>query len=1016
VNESQIFVDALKLADPAARAAFLDATCAGNPALRVAVEALLKAEKDDPEFLEKPAASFSGTIVPPSQAPTGAAQSEIAGTVIGPYKLVEQIGEGGMGTVWMAEQTEPVKRLVAVKLIKAGMDSKQVIARFEAERQALALMDHPNIARVLDAGTTDAGRPYFVMDLVKGVPITKYCDEHRLTPQQRLELFVPVCHAVQHAHQKGIIHRDLKPSNVLVVLYDGRPVPKIIDFGVAKAAGPQLTEKTLVTGFGSIVGTLEYMSPEQAEVNQLDIDTRSDIYSLGVLLYELLTGSPPFTEKDLEKAGMLEMLRVIREQEPSKPSTKLSSSEALPTLSANRSTEPAKLTKLVRGDLDWIVMKALEKDRNRRYETANGFAMDVQRYLADEPVLACPPSARYRLKKLVRRNKGPVLATALVFLALVAGVIGTTIGLFRAEKARQATDQARFAETQRAVEAQTRLAQVERGAEIMASVFQNVSPEAEDTEGVTLRVLLGRRLAEAAQKLEGETVGDPLIVARLQHLLGSSLGELGHAEQAEQSLIRALRTRERLLGTDDPDTLATKQSLGLVYWDEAKYPQAETLFKDVIEVRVSRLGPNHADTLSAKNSLGLVYASQRKLGPAETFLGDATKGRTALLGPDAPETLRSKNNLAGVYRKKGENARAETLLSEVVAAASTKLRPNHPHLLRYKNNLADFYESQKKYEQAETLLVGVVAGSVTELGPAHQLTLLAKNNLAAVYIRQDKYAQAEEMLKAVLDVQTATLAPDHAHTLTTKNNLAAVYGRQGKNAQAEELIKAVIKVRTAKLGAGAVETLASKSVLAHMYTKLDRDEEAETVWAEMVSAAKERLQLSHPDTQRYIDALAEVHEKRGQPAASEVNLRELADHVRKTAGPDVPAYANRLAQLARNLVLQRKYSQAESISREGLTIHREKHPMDWNTIHLQSLLGAALLGQQQYAKAEGHLVAGYQGMKKLVDDPARKSSRRWDKFYRAETLEWLVQLYEATSKPDEAAKWRKELKQTKEKP
>ena len=259
---------------------------------------------------------------------------------------------------------------------------------------------------MLEAGTTDGGRPYFVMDLVKGMPITRYCDEHHLTPRQRLELFIPVCQAVQHAHQKGIIHRDLKPSNVLVALYDGKPVPKVIDFGVAKAAGQQLTDKTLVTGFGAIVGTLEYMSPEQAEINQLDIDTRSDIYSLGVLLYELLAGSPPFSRKELEKAGMLEMLRVIREQEPSKPSTKLSTAEGLPTLAANRGTEPAKLTKLVRGELDWIVMKALEKDRSRRYETANGFAMDVQRYLADEPVQACPPSAGYRLRKFVRRNKG----------------------------------------------------------------------------------------------------------------------------------------------------------------------------------------------------------------------------------------------------------------------------------------------------------------------------------------------------------------------------------------------------------------------------------------------------------------------------------------------------------------------------------------------------------------------------------------------------------------------------------
>jgi serine/threonine protein kinase/tetratricopeptide (TPR) repeat protein len=444
VTERDIFIAALQKEDPAERQAYLDEACSGQPELRRQVQHLLRLYEGAGSFLENPAADSPATGAFQEVAEP-AAPPEVPGTVIGPYKLLEQIGEGGMGTVWMAQQQQPVKRVVAVKLIKAGMDSKQVIARFEAERQALALMDHANIARVLDAGTTSAGRPYFVMDLVKGVPITKYCDEHRLTPKQRLELFIPVCQAVQHAHQKGIIHRDLKPSNVLVALYDGKPVPKVIDFGVAKAAGQTLTDKTLVTGFGAIVGTLEYMSPEQAEINQLDIDTRSDIYSLGVLLYELLAGSPPFSRKELEKAGMLEMLRVIREQEPSKPSTKLSSSDALPTLSANRGTEPAKLTKLVRGELDWIVMKALEKDRNRRYETANGFAMDVQRYLADEPVQACPPSAAYRLRKFARRNKA-ALAIAACVLAVVLGLVASAAWFGRQRAFRQA-------ETQRGVTA-----------------------------------------------------------------------------------------------------------------------------------------------------------------------------------------------------------------------------------------------------------------------------------------------------------------------------------------------------------------------------------------------------------------------------------------------------------------------------------------------------------------------------------------------------------------------------------
>jgi serine/threonine protein kinase/tetratricopeptide (TPR) repeat protein len=418
VNEQTLFAEALERTDSQERAAFLDQACQGEPLLRQRIERLLAQHEHAGAFLEASPLPAVQTIDEPA--------TECRGSTIGPYKLIEQIGEGGMGTVWMAQQTEPVKRLVALKLVKAGMYSKLVIARFEAERQALALMDHPNIARVLDAGATSTGRPYFVMELVKGIPITKYCDEHHLTPRQRLELFISVCQAVQHAHQKGIIHRDLKPSNVLVVHYDGKAVSKVIDFGVAKAAGQPLTEQTLVTGFGNIVGTLEYMSPEQAQINKVDIDTRSDIYSLGVLLYELLTGSPPFSRKQLENAGMLEMLRIIREQEPSKPSTKLSSSEALPTLSANRGTEPAKLTKLVRGDLDWIVMKALEKDRNCRYETANGFAMDVQRYLADEEVQACPPSVGYRFRKFARRNKRMLVTATLLgaMLLVLAGSFG----------------------------------------------------------------------------------------------------------------------------------------------------------------------------------------------------------------------------------------------------------------------------------------------------------------------------------------------------------------------------------------------------------------------------------------------------------------------------------------------------------------------------------------------------------------------------------------------------------------
>jgi serine/threonine protein kinase/WD40 repeat protein len=449
VSARAIFDRALEITSDAKRTAYLDAACADAPDLRREIDALLAAHAEAGSFLQSPVAGLDATRVQK-------AKDRLLGTQIGLYKLLQQVGEGGMGVVYMAEQEHPVRRRVALKIIKPGMDSAQVIARFEAERQALAIMDHPNIAKVLDAGTTDSGRPYFVMELVKGIPVTQYCDEHRLTPRQRLELFIPVCQAVQHAHQKGIIHRDLKPTNVLVADYDEHPVPKIIDFGVAKAIGQQLTERTMFTQLGQVVDTVEYMSPEQAKLNQLDIDTRTDIYSLGVLLYELLTGTTPFEKSRLHSAAFDEMLRIIREEDPPRPSLRLSSTEKLPSIAANRHTEPRKLTGVVRGELDWIVMKTLEKDRSRRYESANGLAMDIQRYLSDESVMARPTSSVYRFRKLVRRNR---LAFAMASAVAAAILVGAVISTWQAIRAtRSEHEQIRLREEATAAAEQERRA------------------------------------------------------------------------------------------------------------------------------------------------------------------------------------------------------------------------------------------------------------------------------------------------------------------------------------------------------------------------------------------------------------------------------------------------------------------------------------------------------------------------------------------------------------------------------
>src|SRR5262245_15690928 len=511
MTEREIFVAALHQPGPVERQAFLDRACGGDAGARGRVEALLAEHDQLGSFLERPAAPLLPTAAfEPAEdaaAPHPAAAPDRR--TIGPYRLLEVIGEGGMGAVWMADQAEPIRRRVAVKVVKPGMDSRQVVARFEAERQALALMDHPNIAKVLDAGTTDDGRPYFAMELVQGVPITAFCDERRLTPRQRMDLFVPVCQAIQHAHQKGIIHRDLKPSNVLIALYDGVPVPKVIDFGVAKAIGQQLTEETLHTGFGAVVGTVEYMSPEQAGFNQLDIDTRSDIYSLGVLLYELLTSTTPLEHKRVKEAGLLEALRIIREEEGPTLGNRLGTTEELASIADKRGLEPAKLTKLVRGELDWIVTKALEKDRNRRYETANAFARDVQRYLRDEPVQACPPSTWYRFRKFAQRHRGALAAASLIGLALRLAVsaIGWAVrdrsaraeAAQRAQAARQARvagqvqlnleEVARLEREQKwpeALDAAQRAADVLAGGDVEAEIANRVQEALRDLELVRL--------------------------------------------------------------------------------------------------------------------------------------------------------------------------------------------------------------------------------------------------------------------------------------------------------------------------------------------------------------------------------------------------------------------------------------------------------------------------------------------------------------------------------------------------
>lgn len=945
MTEHEIFSAAIKLSD-VQQLAFLDAACGQDIQLRQQVDALLKAHNKSEGLLTQPIANLEMTQDHNRLSNPGT-------TIAGRYKLLEVIGEGGMGSVWVAEQKEPIKRKVAIKLIKAGMDSKQVLARFEAERQALALMDHPNISRVFDGGMTEQGRPYFVMEYVKGIPLTEYCDQACLSLKERLELFIPVCHAVQHAHQKGIIHRDLKPSNILVCLYDGKPVPKVIDFGLAKAIHQSLTEQSLYTAHGMLLGTPLYMSPEQAEHNNLDVDTRTDIYSLGVILYELLTGSTPLERQQMKAAAFNEILRLIKDTEPPKPSSRLSSSQNLPSIAAQRRVEPNQLKKSLSGDLDWIVMKALDKERSRRFETANGLARDIARYLNDEAVEACPPSAAYRFKKLVRRNKGLVTAACLIAATLVVGIVGTTWGLVRAERSRQKAINEAERATLAEAESKKRANELKEVADFQGRMLEQVDPAAAGvklTENVRTMydaalVKAGMADNERSQQIESfanqwsrvnatdaaldlidlailkptvtaidEQFSDqPAVAATLRHVLAERYHDLGLDSDALTLQEQALAQRRKVLGEEHPDTLESICNLGVYISSLGRYDEAKRYYVEAIEKSRKVRGNDDPETLVYIANLGMLKMEMGQLDEAEVFLREALEARRKVLGEEHPDTLTSLNNWASLQQEQGKLLESEQTHREILASRRRVLGELHHDTLSSINNLAVGLRAQGKLDESIKYLRDVVEKKKRVYGEMHPLTLSSIQSLGSVLGSANQKVEAEGLMREALAKQKQLLGSDHTSTLATMGNLSVLLIEQDKFVEAEPMCRETLERRKRVLGENHTTTLIANNVMGLVLIRQNKLAEGEAYWQEALKISQSVLGPTHPETLVYKHNLAALANDQGKMEDAERLYREVCVTGGTENSTGLPVVLSATRKLSAMLLKQERFAEAEAL-------------------------------------------------------------------------------------------------------
>lgn len=1124
----ELFEEALEC-PPDQRAAFLSEACAGDAELRAEVEALLEHDSRVPDdFMQPPGEEpESGPEPPPEAGPTQPRSAPatnlnpMIGTRVGNFLVRSVIGSGGMGTVYLAAQ-DPPHRTVALKIIKPGMDTAEILARFEIEREALALMNHPGIAKVFDAGATVQGRPYFAMEYVPGVPITEHCDRHKLDIGERLELFTQVCDAVQHAHQKGVIHRDLKPGNILVEYVDGKAVPKIIDFGIAKALHQRLSDRSFFTESGRILGTLEYMSPEQAATSGQDIDTRTDIYSLGVVLYQLLTGALPIDSATLRQAALDEAVRIIREVEPAKPSTKLSwlsppstklrrranvdgrkhygshgsgsrsagavesaaeaparatpgaeprddhfvvavepkpeaqagatggsrlsgkSLTSLDDVACSRHSDPRTLSRDLRGDLDWIVMKCLGKDRARRYESAAALAADIERHLRHEPVVAGPPSAAYRVRKFVRRNRNAVLAASLVALAVVAGLIGTTtfalrearerrIALQRAEETRQVADfqasmlsgidaeelgrtivqelreQVRAGLERTWVEGQDGQMLRRTAEEMDAALAQfdaTVSPG--NPTDVARRMMDVSVLTPAVTAIEGRFAGQPLVQAELLDTVGRVYVSLGQFELAEQHLRQALEVRRRSLGEVHVDVATSLNHLAEALYGRGDYAAATAMARQGLTLRRKLLGNEHVAVAESLNNLAAALAGQGDATAAEALFREALAINRRLLGSEHRDVALNLNNLAWLLQMQGDFAGAEALFREALALNRKLLGDKDRTVALNLNNLALALQQQGNHTEAEPLLHEALAIYRRLLGDEHPSVTLTMNSLALLLQDMGAYDEAESLYRDALAMNRKLLGNDHPQVALTLNDIGSLLYARGEDAAAEPLLREALALRRRQYGPEHPDVAVSLNNLGLLLNEKQDYAAAEPLLREALALNRKLLGDWHPEVATNLSNLASMLQDQGDYTAAEPLFREGLALRRSLLGDDHPDVAASLHDLAALMYAMGDCGGAEPLYREALAIREKKlSPAHLKSIESRVRLARALVKLGRFCDAESLLVAAQESCAQIPSAPPAAVRL---------VLEHLAELYDAWHKaePDKgydakAAEWRAKL-------